>query len=95
MRDGRLLGNQTPPGQPARGWLHTGDLGGLDAAGFLTIKDRSKDMIISGGSTLPARDREVLLSTRRSPSARSSAGRTPNGAKGRRLYSEKISCRTA
>src|SRR5688500_19930096 len=32
------------------GWLHTGDLGSMDAACFVSIRDRSKDMIISGGS---------------------------------------------
>ena len=43
------------------GWLHTGDVGSLDAAGFLTIKDRSKDMIISGGSNIYPREIEEVL----------------------------------
>jgi len=44
-----------------RGWLHTGDVGSLDAAGFLTLKDRSKDMIISGGSNIYPREIEEVL----------------------------------
>ena len=45
------------------GWLWTGDMGSMDAAGFVTIKDRSKDMIISGGSNIYPREiEEVLLS---------------------------------
>src|SRR5476649_1757091 len=44
------------------GWLHTGDVGSFDADGFLTLNDRSKDVIISGGSNVYPREvDEVLL----------------------------------
>ena len=44
-----------------KGWLWTGDLGRMDADGFLTLKDRSKDMIISGGSNIYPREIEEVL----------------------------------
>ncbi len=43
------------------GWLHTGDVGTIDADGFLYIKDRIRDVIISGGFNVYPSDVEAAL----------------------------------
>jgi fatty-acyl-CoA synthase len=45
----------------AGGWFHTGDLGVLDQHGYVVIKDRSKDIIISGGENISSVEVEDVL----------------------------------
>ena len=46
------------------GWFHTGDAGYLDEDGFIFLKDRMKDMIVSGGENVyPAEIEAVLVAT--------------------------------
>jgi fatty-acyl-CoA synthase len=45
----------------AGGWFHTGDLGVLDEQGYVIIKDRSKDIIISGGENISSVEVEDVL----------------------------------
>ena len=43
------------------GWLYTGDMGTIDEAGYVLIKDRSKDIIISSGENISSVEIEVAL----------------------------------
>jgi acyl-coenzyme A synthetase/AMP-(fatty) acid ligase len=45
------------------GWFKTGDIGRLDAEGYLTITDRKKDIIIRGGENISSKEVEDLLAT--------------------------------
>ena len=56
------------------GWLHTGDVAREDEHGFLTIVDRTKDMIVSGGFNIFPREVEDVLSTHPSVAAAAVVG---------------------
>jgi acyl-CoA synthetase (AMP-forming)/AMP-acid ligase II len=45
------------------GWMHTGDLGRMDHAGYVTVVDRLKDMIITGGENVYSAEVENVIST--------------------------------
>ena len=56
------LNNPEASAQALRdGWLRTGDVGVMDPLGFVTLKDRSKDLIISGGANIYPREIEEIL----------------------------------
>jgi len=57
------------------GWLYTGDMGCKDQDGFITLKDRSKDLIISGGTNIYPREIEEILLTHPSVDEVSIVGR--------------------
>ena len=57
------------------GWLYTGDYGVFDEDGFLTLKGRSKDVIISGGTNIYPREVEEILVCHSSVSEVSVIGR--------------------
>ena len=57
------------------GWLMTGDVGSMDEDGYVTMHDRSKDMIISGGSNIYPREVEEILLMHKSVSEVSVVGR--------------------
>ncbi|SFO22030.1 long-chain acyl-CoA synthetase [Roseovarius lutimaris] len=59
----------------AGGWLLTGDIGVMDTDGYVTLQDRSKDMIISGGSNIYPREVEEALLTHPALSEVSVVGR--------------------
>jgi long-chain acyl-CoA synthetase len=60
-----MLGYYGLPEETARtlrnGWLHTGDIGRLDADGFLYVVERKKDLIIRGGFNVYPREVEEVL----------------------------------
>ncbi len=60
---GYLLNPQETSSAFANGWLHTGDMGVWDASGYVQIKDRSKDIIISGGENISSLEIESVLYT--------------------------------
>jgi O-succinylbenzoic acid--CoA ligase len=62
--DGEMLlrGPTVAPGAPAAdGWLHTGDLGSLDAHGRLRVSGRKADTIVSGGENVAPAEVEAVL----------------------------------
>jgi long-chain acyl-CoA synthetase len=65
--DGVMAGYWNSPAETRAtlhgGWLHTGDIGHLDADGYLYVVDRKKDLIIRGGFNIFPRDVEDVLLT--------------------------------
>ncbi|MGB3411563.1 MAG: AMP-binding protein [Microthrixaceae bacterium] len=61
--DGYWKSPEESSGSLLDGWFRTGDIGRVDAEGFLYVVDRKKDLIISGGENVSSREVEDLLST--------------------------------
>jgi long-chain acyl-CoA synthetase len=61
VMSGYWLQPEATAGAVRDGWLWTGDVGRLDGDGFLTLLDRSKDLVISGGNNVYPREIEEVL----------------------------------
>ena len=61
MRGYHDMAEETAAAIDADGWLHTGDLGAMDARGYFTVTGRLKDMIIRGGENVYPREIEEAL----------------------------------
>jgi acyl-CoA synthetase (AMP-forming)/AMP-acid ligase II len=69
----------------AGGWMHTGDLGSMDEEGFVEVRDRLKDMIISGGENVYSAEVENVIA--RHPAVVSCAViGVPDGEWGERVH---------
>lgn len=73
------------------GWLMTGDMGALDGDGYLTLHDRSKDVIISGGTNIYPREVEEVLLTHAAVHEVSVVGR-PDPAWGEAVVAFVVPC---
>ncbi|MDV8077347.1 long-chain-fatty-acid--CoA ligase [Rhodococcus sp. IEGM 1370] len=84
-----MLGYWNKPDETAAavrdGWMHTGDVGYLDADGFLFVVDRLKDMIITGGENVYSAEVESALSLHPSVLACAVIG-VPDGEWGERVH---------
>ncbi len=67
------------------GWLHTGDVGKMDDAGFVYIVDRAKDMIISGGENVYSSEVENVIAAHPAVAAVAVIG-IPDAAMGERVH---------
>jgi long-chain acyl-CoA synthetase len=61
IRGPNVMARYWDTAQPQGEWFHSGDVGRLDADGYLTIVDRIKDLIIRGGYNIYPRDVEDVL----------------------------------
>ncbi len=61
VMDGYYLDPEATEATIRNGWLHTGDMATIDEAGYILIKDRSKDIIISSGENMSSVEIEIAL----------------------------------
>jgi fatty-acyl-CoA synthase len=61
VMDGYLKDQEATEAVIVNGWLHTGDMAVVDSEGYVTIVDRKKDIIISGGENISSVEIEKVI----------------------------------